>query len=578
MIGLFLAYSAGWSWITLSKYYSLHTYVLDLGVSSQLVWSVFRGKFLFVPEKLIYLFISPFYALFPYQPALLVFQSTWIGLGSIPLFYLSKRLGTGSYSVIVPAAYLLYFPMAGVNWFDFHFMALLPTFLFFALYFRLSGHLALSSVFFGLASITDLMAPLIVSITGLVLLLDYRLSRNHSLFASDAEAAVDHRRLDSCIFLAPLLFFLATVGIFGTETVLQYLPAHFEITSLGSYIGYELLFKLLFVFLSLLPFILLAWRAPLWLLLSLPFFLLELAGTYAPYFIPFYFQYPSLYVPGLLLAAVFGLRKLMSGRRISRSTLRKLTAASLIAISVTGTMFLPYSPLNGRTAMPFISGNYSFRTQTTVTRTEQELLAVFSTIPPNASVLIQNNMPQLAQRMNFSMPGLYSGSYLPQFVVTDAQSRFLTLNLFGNYSGNMLYWADSFLASGRYGIYAEISNDLILERGYGGPVRYFAPYILQLPDMAGAHPLFTNVTGRNITMLLAEGSYTLRVSGGSFTDPALLTDGTILPHPHWKISDSNGSAYASVSIYCSSAYSYVTVRLPPAALLNDTVISVIQTG
>jgi hypothetical protein len=142
----------------------------------------------------------------------------------------------------------------------------------------------------------------------------------------------------------------------------------------------------------------------------------------------------------------------------------------------------------------------------------------------------------------------------------------------------MLYWANSFLASGKYGIYAEIGNDLVLERGYTGAARYFVPYILHLSLSRKGQTFYTNVTGQNITVLLAAGTYTLTLPGSASADSTLLINGAVIPHPSWTATDSHGEVDVSVSVYCGSAYFYLTVLLPSAVQLNDTGITVIQTG
>ncbi len=57
---------------------------------------------------------------------------------------------------------MIYYPIWGVEWFDFHFMALFPTFFLVAVALLYYGKFRSSLMAMYLAAITDYMAPLII--------------------------------------------------------------------------------------------------------------------------------------------------------------------------------------------------------------------------------------------------------------------------------------------------------------------------------------------------------------------------------------------------------------------------------
>jgi uncharacterized membrane protein len=152
-----IGYALVFSYFTILKYEAFNAYAWDLGIFNQSFWttahagrfffstveqyvslpgSAYTGSFFVTHFSPVLFFVFPFYCAVSLPQTLLVFQSFVLALGAIPLYFFSKSaLNNRVTSVAVTLAYLLYPPLQGVNWFDFHVQAFLPFFIFSAFYF-----------------------------------------------------------------------------------------------------------------------------------------------------------------------------------------------------------------------------------------------------------------------------------------------------------------------------------------------------------------------------------------------------------------------------------------------------------
>ena len=166
-------YAVVWSKISLDRFYSLNAYVYDAGLFMQdwhdvitVHWTLssfflsftFRGlKFIFFP-----IIIPRSFAL------LFIFQTIFIAI-SAPLIYLvavknglKKDIGC-----VLAISYLIFFPLAGTNFFDLHNIAFFPTLFLFGYYFASNGNMKLSIIFFILASLVKYPLSLLVIVARL---------------------------------------------------------------------------------------------------------------------------------------------------------------------------------------------------------------------------------------------------------------------------------------------------------------------------------------------------------------------------------------------------------------------------
>ncbi|WP_420642994.1 DUF2079 domain-containing protein [Candidatus Leptofilum sp.] len=145
-MGLILFAFAEMSYLSLAKFAGFNSKYFDLGAMSQAIWSateglplVFTGQGIAISRlarnvELIYFAIAPIYALFPTPQTLLIIQALVYALAGIPLFLLARRkLKNATYALIVSAIYLFYPVAQTAVLAEFHSDTLAAAFLLFAI-------------------------------------------------------------------------------------------------------------------------------------------------------------------------------------------------------------------------------------------------------------------------------------------------------------------------------------------------------------------------------------------------------------------------------------------------------------
>ena len=142
-----IGYAVYMSVFTLRMHGRFQTYNYDLGQYDNIFWSTQHGYPLRdAPLGLVknwhelrnhaslsVFVLLPFYAIKPGAPMLLVIQSCVLALGAIPLYRFSARRLPRWYAVIIVFVYLLYPPMHGLQFYDFHMQPIASTFVLFVI-------------------------------------------------------------------------------------------------------------------------------------------------------------------------------------------------------------------------------------------------------------------------------------------------------------------------------------------------------------------------------------------------------------------------------------------------------------
>ena len=168
VIGLALIYFLLYSVLSVLRHLTYHSFGPDLGIFDQVFWNTIHGRFLESTMSLaqaqphnyladhfspVYLLLVPFYALLPHPQTLLVIQTLFLALGVWPQYLLIRlKLEPGVQRLVWVVAYFLFLPVAFINLFDFHELALAVLPLGFAIYFLEKGRpgwflLSLASTF-----------------------------------------------------------------------------------------------------------------------------------------------------------------------------------------------------------------------------------------------------------------------------------------------------------------------------------------------------------------------------------------------------------------------------------------------
>jgi len=149
-----LSYGIIFSYFTVLKHYNFASYAADLGVFDQAFYTTLfhRKLFYYTPElwlnpsgcffavhfSPILFLLLPVYAIYPSPESLLIAQSFLLAIAAVPLYLLSTTLlrsKSAGFALVI--AYLLFTPLHGANWFDFHPQAFIPILIFSVYYFAI---------------------------------------------------------------------------------------------------------------------------------------------------------------------------------------------------------------------------------------------------------------------------------------------------------------------------------------------------------------------------------------------------------------------------------------------------------
>ena len=502
----FILNSILYSYLSVMKYFAFNANVFDLGVSSEAIYNVFHGgliatvadpKPIFM-NKLIYLLIAPFYYLYPHEWVLLIFQSIWLSFGIIPLYLIASNFLSKNNSVLFSLSYLFYYPLYGAYFFDFHFMALFPTFFLISIYFLFKNKYKTSILFIFLSAITDLLAPVIIGLFSLAYLLMYYRKLNRI-----------KKEYFITIFSISLIIFIIANLYYGIDVTTGYTGT--TVTPVLSIYKDSLPAKILFIFRITFPLLFLSFFGFEWFLLVIPFYLLFFISGNSFYGDTLLYQYPSLYASGIFLSALFGIKNIGNMKYIKKLNFKKINTKKVLSVILILNIVLAIFFTPAGSSMVNQNSNTSIREMITGSNlyynepncinyniNDKYLNDMIKLIPLHSSVLIQNNMPQLTQKYNWQLP---ADANNPKYIITDPYSSAFNVPQISNKT--MINTFNSYYKSGNYGIYAEINGMILLKQNYNNTPIKFIP--LKYSINVNSHRL-------NATNFLAPGQYNTNIS------------------------------------------------------------------
>ena len=553
----FLLFVSAWGTIVMGKFYSLHSYVFDLGFVMQRLWQPYHvlsfGFFSFVLfSSGFQLVLSPLYLLNSLQ-AILIVQLLAIGSTCFPLYGIAKmKLGSNALALLLSVAYLFYFPSSGILWFDVHIQAFFIPLFVFGYYFQLKEKYTISTILFVLSGTVKFPYSLFPIVFSLIDILEQKIKMRSYLMNK-------YRiRSDLAIFFFSSIFFFGGylfVILNNNSTGISFVSTTFP----------DRVFSLCLTIIAIAgPFFFLPLTKLKWLLLILPFFLLGFYTGSANYVFPavFRLQYTSMVVPFVFIGTIEALaptsgfsitsgkpKKPSSLARLLRvySTLRtklvkrrrNILVAILCLIFVGSVFYQPYSPLNSISNVDFnFSQKIGFNSSDYNT-----LMSLVHMIPSNDPyVLFQNDMPELLPRPSVdNLPFLFT-TYLSSNVTlgevanntfpilaSNGHTRYTNVDYLIAYTQSAQYYLQFgsgestlpqilslMLDSGKYGILGEAKGFILVERDYSGIPRLYEPLILNKPFNAtnvsgGAtfHDL-SSPKGSSTIVTLVPGTYTVK--------------------------------------------------------------------
>ena len=414
-------YTITLTWFTVAKHNTFTTYAWDLGIFDQGFWTTINldkmfyytcelhlsdsGSFFGIHFSPILFTVVPVYYLHQTAETLLFIQSLVLGLSAIPVYKTAQLYHGKQMSCLLACIYLLNPALHGVNSYDFHVQAFLPLLLGYLLYYTLSHQ------WIGFLLAVNL--TLAVQEQVFYIIIAYSVFLAIHLYW-DKE---DSKKTKLWVFL---LFLASTLvwKMLSVSVINHYnpdIPAHLRAGQHYAVLGvddpleipfyvlthplkllqalnYEWYNKIGYIFCLFTPYILAASQLPLFLLPTIPWFMISLLSNYPPYY-RIGFQYSAYVIPFIYAGFIAGTQQLLNNR--DRGYIQKTAKIILVLTAITGMSLSPLSPV---TYGMHLSPAYEKPAETTRT---QRLNQIIDMIPPEASVLTQDNLfPHFSNRLD----------------------------------------------------------------------------------------------------------------------------------------------------------------------------------
>lgn len=428
LLGLgILTYTALLSYFTILKHNEFETYAWDLGIFNQSFWTTLHdgrffystvevlvnpsGSFFGIHFSPIIFLVLPFYAVYQAPQSLLTFQSFVLALGAVPLYKLAKHVGKYRvFALSFALAYMLYPPLQGINWFDFHAQSFLPLFFFSVLYFFETQNWKPYFLFILLSLMCEEHAAMIVAFIGLFVFLQHRKHLLHELRArnfKDTLLIVSSSTIAIAIlwYIAAVLFrnaffpvnqtfisaFRATNNwrILGVEDpiMIPFYLFRYPVNAVAA-LSYDITLKVSYLIALFGPLAFMSFFKMRYLLPAFPWFVLALFSNYQPYYL-ILFQYPAYVIAFIFVAAIYGIGYGGASLRSLKKRLATMLAFSFIA-------YLLLSPLG-----PTVAILYPTSGTRPISQRDDLIHQLLTYIPPDASVMADNALfPHVSSRSN----------------------------------------------------------------------------------------------------------------------------------------------------------------------------------
>lgn len=402
------AYAAYTGYLTILNHHRFLTGAYDLGIYDNLMYNAldghpFRSTVLFgsrpgnslsTHAEYGMLLFLPFYAMHPSAEAMLVIQSLMLGGAAIPLYFFAATQLPKLYAALLAIAYLLFAPLAGPQFYDFHWLPL-AMFFDFLLYWAIARrkNVVVALCVLALFSLREDTAPG-VAVVGFYLMLSGARPKLGAILTV----------LSLAWFGINKFVIMPALGSWWFDALYKDLMAPGE--SGGGSVVKTLLTNPIYVLRTLLtqakfeyalhllaPLAFLPLRRPKLLLFLIPGALFTVLTTDYAATTSIRYQYPSHWIPYLFLAAVLALRMLRRCSSLqSGAALATLCAAVTCHSAVFGAILNPSS-------FSVVGKPLAFSLSDDEKASYAELEQVMARIPKDASVTTTDfETPHLSNR------------------------------------------------------------------------------------------------------------------------------------------------------------------------------------
>lgn len=489
-------------YLSFMKYYTFNATFEDLGLYNQILWLLSHGGITFYnsshfnliypinyQKPILFIVLLPLYMLYPHITLLFFIQSFFLGIAAIPLYYSARiKLRSGWVATIISSAYLFYYPLTSANLFDYHLMTFFPFFYFLMFFFYLKKN---KKAMYASAILTSFINPLtlILVIFFLLYIIAFESNEKYLLKGRIVREFLKFMRLNMLniliiLFLTSLFMLYYLFGTLGGSPVT---PSNHSIIQILLYSVNSKLMIILFLF-GAVAFIPLYDLKAIFLLI--PYIGWVFLSVNGANWTIFGLMYPILAAGPIFVGVIIVLtniqheekifidlinnnkskNKVFSFRNIhhTTSTSRRMLTALVFTTIVFSLIYFPLSPINNYVDGGLFNGNESLHTITTVTPQIKFLWKVINLIPSNASVLTQNNIPQLTGREYYQITDVYTSKIPYNYILLDtALTYFSNINQIESIAYNSI-------ENHTFGVMAEGMGALLLKRGYNStPLLYY---------------------------------------------------------------------------------------------------------
>jgi uncharacterized membrane protein len=488
-----------WGEITWLKYNSLHDYVFDSGLFFDSLYQIFYFHSISTiisyvgsgPDRIIFSPLSIFHSIL-----LLLYIQLAAVLGSSLIIYLTLRKLTGNVFVssLFSVLYLFYFPINGSLFYDVHAQTFFLPFFLLGFMFQAMNRKYLSIAFFLLAGMTRFpLIGIIVMYSILDFIRNFRLNRN----ISDKSNLKSSLNFDMILFglsFTILLFeFIIEHNYYGVQ-VMSFGYLHVNSTGILSNLSRKVITIIFFTA----PFLFLVLYANefsiiLWGLFGFIFY-----ANYSFYYYPeiFTYQYSSVFTGVIFLILMVFLAEYCNNdiKRTSQTnsqkslkvTISKVKKSTVTKIAISVIIFAillePISPISSDMGTHFNIKSYTSFGESN----NMAVMQMAKLIPANTSgVLIQNDLPQILTHdysinPNFvgetlGYPLNYTANYFNSSTSLKYIIGYLGSSSFSESSRGLSQYSiiQNALSSGKYGLFAENGELILLKRSYAGSPTLF---------------------------------------------------------------------------------------------------------
>lgn len=358
----------------------------DIALFSQTFYTFLHGQFFYNTlenvsyfgihvSPIIFLFV-PFYVIAPFPETLLILQTGFLGAGIIPIFLYCRDTVGEKYGFFFSLLYLINPVLHGINLHEFHTDACIPLFIGMMLYGHLRGKTSIY-LLFGLLSLTikEDIVPIVGLLAFIGIIQSYRKANTTSLLVYSVLFII------SGFWLLISFFFIIPTMRIGLEQKNYLFFDFFQSGIAGLAINGE--FKVIFLFILLVPFLLLPLISPEISIIALPnLFEIFLPSHVKFYSIDFYYAASTL--------TIFSFATISSWEKILfkyQGVVTKIPSLIIIGMLIsTGALSLAYSPAVGQMilmqqGMSIVDNQH-----------EQAFNEALGLIPPDSSLATQHNL------------------------------------------------------------------------------------------------------------------------------------------------------------------------------------------